>query len=279
MRVCHRSPSRTARAEAAPKARRDRVKKTGGRSSYVCVSPFGERTQARPQNMAMKIRPMIGAQLVRRCDHYRKVYACHEIVKLRNVMPSILTIDASILSTLLYGLIPERLEAASCHIRFRLRFEMASTSTSLTIATLPRLTPTALHALLTSSPASATSAASPSPTQSVAVIDVRDSDHIGGHIRTSQHHPTSTLDYRMPELVRTLKDTDTVVFHCMLSQQRGPSAALRYVRERERLLGEDARGQKVCVLEGGFQAWVGRYGRDEGVTEGYRAEIWEDEED
>jgi Cdc25 family phosphatase len=41
----------------------------------------------------------------------------------------------------------------------------------------------------------------------------------------------------MPELVRKLKDKDTVVFHCALSQQRGPSAALLYLRERERLLG------------------------------------------
>ncbi|KAL8963919.1 MAG: hypothetical protein Q9183_004847, partial [Haloplaca sp. 2 TL-2023] len=34
----------------------------------------------------------------------------------------------------------------------------------------------------------------------------------------------------------TLKEKDTVVFHCSLSQQRGPGAALRYLRERERLL-------------------------------------------
>jgi hypothetical protein len=32
-----------------------------------------------------------------------------------------------------------------------------------------------------------------------------------------------------------------VVFHCALSQQRGPSAALRYIRERDRLLGAYAR--------------------------------------
>jgi rhodanese-related sulfurtransferase len=53
-------------------------------------------------------------------------------------------------------------------------------------------------------------------------------DHIGGHIRHSIHAPSHTLDHKIPELVRKLKDKETVVFHCALSQQRGPSAALRW---------------------------------------------------
>lgn len=67
-------------------------------------------------------------------------------------------------------------------------------------------------------------------------------------------------------MVRTLKDKDVVVFHCALSQQRGPGSALRYLRERERLSGRgevEARQdggeleekQKVVVLEGGFVKW------------------------
>jgi len=84
----------------------------------------------------------------------------------------------------------------------------------------------------------------------------------------------------VPELVRTLQDKRLVVFHCMLSQQRGPSAALRYARERDRLLGKQGRvlptvpelneeeeggsdgkqerGQTVVVLQGGFDAWQQR---------------------
>ncbi|KAI9795056.1 MAG: hypothetical protein M1816_000078 [Peltula sp. TS41687] len=97
----------------------------------------------------------------------------------------------------------------------------------------------------------------------LAIIDVRDSDHIGGHIKTSRHVPSATLDARMPELVRELQDVPVVVFHCALSQQRGPKAALRYLREqRRRLVGgqhEDGRDgaakQKVLVLQGGFQEW------------------------
>lgn len=92
--------------------------------------------------------------------------------------------------------------------------------------------------------------------ESLAVIDVRDSDYIGGHIRGCLNVPTATQEYRMPELVRTLKEKDIIVFHCALSQQRGPSSALKYLRERERLHGKDAgQKQKVYVLDGGFQKW------------------------
>jgi hypothetical protein len=104
------------------------------------------------------------------------------------------------------------------------------------------------------------------------------------------------------------------VFHCALSQQRGPSAALRYIRERERLLGpgakakmksgsgvgevmiknkelkgkeddkdaewedieEEGKEQKVYVLDRGFVGWQERYGEDPRLTEGYRKEIWKD---
>ena len=87
----------------------------------------------------------------------------------------------------------------------------------------------------------------------VTVIDVRDSDYIGGHIIGCQNVPTNTHDYKMPELVRTLGNQEAVIFHCSLSQQRGPSSALKYLREKERMGKED--GQKVYVLEGGFSKW------------------------
>ena len=156
--------------------------------------------------------------------------------------------------------------------------------------------------------------ASTLPTQICRPTNTSEIDHIGGHIRTSIHAPSSTLDYKIPELVRKLKDKETVVFHCALSQQRGPSAALRYIRERDRLLGlgghlesgsgvgevlkknredkmaggdEDADGewedapeekkeQKVYVLDRGFVGWQERYGEDTRLTEGYRKEIWKD---
>lgn len=73
----------------------------------------------------------------------------------------------------------------------------------------------------------------------------------------------------MPSLLRRLQDKKTVVFHCALSQQRGPSAALRYLREK----GES--DQEVYVLDLGFTGWQQKYGTDERLTEGYRKELWE----
>ena len=74
-------------------------------------------------------------------------------------------------------------------------------------------------------------------------------------------------DVQTPELIRTLKDKKQVVFHCALSQQRGPSAALRYMRERDRLLGPDNKDQEVLVLDGGFTKWQEKYGEDKQLTE------------
>lgn len=102
-------------------------------------------------------------------------------------------------------------------------------------------------------------------------------DHIGGHIRSSTWAPSSSLDVRMPELVRTLKDTERVVFHCALSQQRGPSAALRYARERETAFGEEeSKKQEICVLDGGFVKWQEKYGKDNTLTESYVEDIWQE---
>jgi len=123
-----------------------------------------------------------------------------------------------------------------------------------------------------------------------AVIDVRDSDYIGGHIAGCQNIPYASLDYRLPELVRTLRDKQTVVFHCMLSMQRGPSAALAYMREREKqssgkkVQGEENKDeaaskgkaeQKVYVLQGGFSQWQEKYGEDKRLTEGYVKDLWD----
>ncbi|OQD68094.1 hypothetical protein PENPOL_c003G08890 [Penicillium polonicum] len=72
-------------------------------------------------------------------------------------------------------------------------------------------------------------------------------------------------------------DKKMVVFHCALSQQRGPSAALRYARERESTLGaEENQKQQVFVLEGGFVEWQQKYGNDTKLTEAYAADIWEE---
>lgn len=141
-----------------------------------------------------------------------------------------------------------------------------------TVATLRRMSREQLSDLLLSQDAS-----------QIAVIDVRDDDHIGGHIHSSMHVPSSSLDHRIPEIIRTLTDKEVVVFHCALSQQRGPSAALRYMREKEakvkkgeakgtigpldigvkdagiRTVSSGGKTQEVYVLDRGFVGWQEKY--------------------
>ncbi|RMD41425.1 hypothetical protein DV735_g3717, partial [Chaetothyriales sp. CBS 134920] len=136
-----------------------------------------------------------------------------------------------------------------------------------TVADLVYIQPSTLAALLSD----------PDSAAKTAVIDVRDSDHVGGHIRGSTWVPLPELEARIPELLRLNKEKDRVVFHCMLSQQRGPTAALRYARVKRAadLREETARRAQVCVLAGGFEAWRARYGEDSKLTESYAKDLWD----
>ncbi|KAK5991342.1 CDC25-like phosphatase YCH1 [Cladobotryum mycophilum] len=92
-----------------------------------------------------------------------------------------------------------------------------------------------------------------------AIVDVRDDDYIGGHIKGSTNVPSVQIDAMMPTLVRKLKDKKTV---------------------RDGLLGQIVDGasekeQEVYVLDKGFVGWQEVYGTDERLTEGYRKELWE----
>lgn len=148
-------------------------------------------------------------------------------------------------------------------------------SSPITLSSLTSLQPNTLAPLLLD----------PTVQPKVAVIDVRDSDHIGGNIKGSIWVPVDQLDARLPELLRTLKDKEKVVFHCMLSQQRGPKAALMYARAKERAEGKnDGSGesggaekpaQEVCVLEGGFGSWQAWYGEDPRLTADYKPDLWD----
>ncbi|KAI0161931.1 Rhodanese-like protein [Hypoxylon sp. FL1284] len=155
----------------------------------------------------------------------------------------------------------------------------------ITISSLKRITAPKLADMLLAN------ANQPSSDPAIAIVDVRDDDHIGGHIKSSLHFPSRSLDATMPTLLRKLADKDVVVFHCALSQQRGPSAALNYLRAKEdasaaaaRRLAEapkdekgDGKNQVVYILDRGFVGWQEVYGPDERLTEAYRKELWEED--
>ncbi|ETI27458.1 hypothetical protein G647_09648 [Cladophialophora carrionii CBS 160.54] len=166
----------------------------------------------------------------------------------------------------------------------------SSNATSITLSSLNYVPPSAVAQLLLE----------PAEKAKIAIIDVRDSDHIGGNINGSQWVPLNQLDVKMPELLRTLKDKEKVIFHCMLSQQRGPKAALAYARAKQAAQQKEANEaadaeaaaaaeeakehgtgetkqllkQEVCVLDGGFGAWQATFGEDPRLTADYQPDIW-----
>jgi Cdc25 family phosphatase len=91
------------------------------------------------------------------------------------------------------------------------------------------------------------------------VVDVRDDDFYGGNIPGARNVPsrmwmnTSTVT----ELVNDLKDADTVVFHCMLSQVRGPTCARQFLSTMKDMNLEGK--PSVKVLYEGFKGWRRRY--------------------
>ncbi|KAG9238942.1 hypothetical protein BJ875DRAFT_449460 [Amylocarpus encephaloides] len=114
-------------------------------------------------------------------------------------------------------------------------------SLPVTISDLPRVSATELSEVLLAQSSSNLDFTPPDEKKDgVAVVDVRDDDHIGGHIRSSLHVPSSTHSHALPSLVHRLRSKPVVVFHCALSQQRGPKAALQYIRERQRLVGTES---------------------------------------
>lgn len=121
------------------------------------------------------------------------------------------------------------------------------------------------------------------------VIDVRDSDYVGGHIINSLHIEASKFkngqsSETLSKLLNKLRENgqDTVVFHCMLSQQRGPSSAMSFMRYLNQRLEtskdhdevEFIRNMKIYVLRGGFGKWQQEYGEDPHLTENYAKDVW-----
>ncbi|KAL4125090.1 hypothetical protein PRIC2_008679 [Phytophthora ramorum] len=97
------------------------------------------------------------------------------------------------------------------------------------------------------------------------IIDVRDSDYAGGHIHTAVNIPEENFmdDDDVDALVDKYKDQDAIVFHCMMSQVRGPSCAKRFKSRMEVVLEEATHTPRILILHGGYERFGMIYkGRD-----------------
>ncbi|MED6216306.1 cell division cycle- protein [Stylosanthes scabra] len=89
----------------------------------------------------------------------------------------------------------------------------------------------------------------------IAIVDVRDEERTyDGHISSSLHFPSDSFSDNLPNLLHQVKGKDTLVFHCALSQVRGPTCARKLVNYLEESK-EDAGIKNIMVLERGFNGW------------------------
>ncbi|SCU79264.1 LAMI_0A08020g1_1 [Lachancea mirantina] len=117
-----------------------------------------------------------------------------------------------------------------------------------------------------------------SQNESFQVIDARGSDYIGGHIAKCWNYPYRDLrdnETVVKELRERLKNRyDGIincVFHCAQSQQRGPAAAMLFLRS---LPDHELASFRIWILRGGFIHWQQEYGEDPALTEAYNRELW-----
>ncbi|XP_054803429.1 dual specificity phosphatase Cdc25 [Prosopis cineraria] len=89
----------------------------------------------------------------------------------------------------------------------------------------------------------------------IAIIDVRDDERsYDGHIAGSLHFASDSFSENISNLIRQVNGKDTLVFHCALSQVRGPTCARRLANYLEDFK-EDTGIKNIMVLERGFNGW------------------------
>ncbi|GJN30030.1 hypothetical protein PR202_gb18304 [Eleusine coracana subsp. coracana] len=89
----------------------------------------------------------------------------------------------------------------------------------------------------------------------VAIVDVRDEERsYDGHIAGSHHYASDTFADRMPDLAQVTAAKETLIFHCALSQVRGPTCA-RMFHDYLSDAKEDHELKNIMVLERGFNGW------------------------
>ena len=127
------------------------------------------------------------------------------------------------------------------------------------------------------------------------VIDVRDDDWAGGNIKGAHNAPSSQFYVHVNDLVQKTKDVPTVVFHCALSQVRGPKAARvrtprvsayhciatdtmssqLYAEARDQLEGDGLDiPHQVLILRGGFSDFQAKFKDDPDLVENWSKEVW-----
>ncbi|KAF7364947.1 Rhodanese domain-containing protein [Mycena venus] len=115
--------------------------------------------------------------------------------------------------------------------------------------------------------------------QDYLVVDVRDDDYAGGNIKNALNLPSRDFQMGVYNLVQKNADIKVVVFHCALSQMRGPKAARIYEETRNNLNLAQDKPQEIYVLSHGFTEFQRKFKDDPVLVENWDKEVWENAED
>ncbi|KAF5369275.1 hypothetical protein D9758_002615 [Tetrapyrgos nigripes] len=114
------------------------------------------------------------------------------------------------------------------------------------------------------------------PKKDYLVVDVRDDDYAGGNIVGAVNLPSRDFLMNVDNLVKDTKNVPVMVFHCALSQVRGPKAARIYKETRQNVLSEtdDTSSTQVYVLRDGFTVFQTKFKDDPKLVENWDKDVW-----
>ncbi|KAJ3784622.1 Rhodanese-like domain-containing protein [Lentinula aff. detonsa] len=114
------------------------------------------------------------------------------------------------------------------------------------------------------------------PKKDYLVVDVRDDDYAGGNIVGGVNMPSNKFLMNVDQLVKETRDVPLVIFHCALSQLRGPKAARIYKETRQNVLSEtdSTSPTKVLILRDGFTGFQDKFKDDAILVENWDKDVW-----
>jgi len=112
------------------------------------------------------------------------------------------------------------------------------------------------------------------PKKDFLVVDVRDDDYAGGNIKGCLNVPSRGFLMNVDGLVKQTKEVPLVIFHCALSQVRGPKAARIYAEARKNILEGKDIPHDVVILRDGFTQFQFKYKNDPDLVENWDKDVW-----
>jgi len=106
------------------------------------------------------------------------------------------------------------------------------------------------------------------------VVDVRDDDFEGGNIKDARNIPSRDFLMNVDDLVKTTKEIPLIVFHCALSQVRGPKAARIYEETARNVRKDTDPIPDVAILRDGFSMFQVKYKDDTALVENWDKDMW-----